>query len=263
MSGRSATAGPRGLTLDLWHTLVYLEPDAEEEYMQAQLDLGASVLAEAPPRGPGAVEDIAELRAAFAEAYASAVSRSQRGVSVTPAQQLAEAGARVLRDADPDEYLRRLDRLVSRTRFLRAPGVLEELDRLRADGWRTAVISNTVGEPGRTLRPQLTALGFDPRLDAFVFSDEQPWTKPAPEIFRYAVDRLGVLAERTVHVGDGWSDVEGARRAGFRAAVLYTGLQRYGRRYHRLFLPPGAAEPATPYRMRAWEELSGLLQGID
>jgi putative hydrolase of the HAD superfamily len=38
--------------------------------------------------------------------------------------------------------------------------------------------------------------------------------KPAPGIFREALERLGVAAQRTLHVGDDWTDQEGAEAAG-------------------------------------------------
>lgn len=262
MTTAPADGGARLLSLDLWHTLVYLEPEAEEAYMRAQVDLATSILAEAPFAGGGAPPELAGLRAAFEEVYAGAVAASQEGHSVGPAVQIQQAGARTGTLPDPTEYLDGLRELVSRTPFRLAPHALETVRRLREDGWATAVVSNTVGEPGEALRPVLGRLGVEPLVDAFVFSDEGEWTKPSPEIFREALERLGVPPGRTVHVGDGWVDIEGARRARLRAGVLYTGLQRYGQMYRRLFLPEGWSNPETPYRIQSWPELPGLLSGI-
>jgi HAD superfamily hydrolase (TIGR01509 family) len=227
--------------------------------MRTQVDLATSVLASSPLADGTPPVDDGGLRRAFEAVYADAVAASQEGRSVSPALQIEQAGARTGRVPDPDAYLRGLHDLVSRTPFRPAPGAFDVLERLRRDGWETAVVSNTVGEPGATLRPVLQRMGLEPLVDAFVFSDEGPWTKPAPEIFREATDRLGVVPSRTVHVGDGWVDIEGARRAGLRAGVLYTGLQRYGARYRSLFLPEGWSDPATPYRFSNWGELPALL----
>jgi len=257
-----ASEDPRLLSLDLWHTLVYLEPEAEEAYMRAQVDLAASVL-EQSTRRPGApVTDDGVLRSAFEQVYAEAVVASQAGRSVTPSMQITEAGQRTGRSPDPRAYLQGLRGLVATTRFLPAPGAVTALTELREEGWGTAVVSNTVGEPGSALRPVLQRMGFEPLVDAYVFSDEEPWTKPAPEIFREAVGRAHASPERTVHVGDGWVDIEGARRAGLRAGVLYTGLQRYGRRYRELFLPEGWSEPVTPYRAASWVEVPGVVRSL-
>ena len=82
------------------------------------------------------------------------------------------------------------------------------------------------------------------------------------KIFAAALARLESPARTAVHVGDGWSDIEGARRAGFRAGVLFTGLSRYGDRYRRLFLPEGWSSPPTPYRLERWEELPAMLDRL-
>jgi FMN phosphatase YigB (HAD superfamily) len=262
MSPIDPNDGPRLLSLDLWHTLVYLDPEAEETYMRAQVDLAVSVLSNArlavgtTPAAPDG------LRTAFEAVYAGAVAASQEGRSVPPSAQIADAGARTGRVPDPRKYVDGLCELVTRTPFQPAPDAVAVLRGLRDDGWATAVVSNTIGEPGEALRPVLRRMGFETLVDAFVFSDEHPWTKPAPEIFREALDLLGADRLRTVHVGDGWVDIEGARRAQLRAGVLYTGLQHYGRKYRELFLPPGWSEPTAAYRVGSWPELPGVLRTI-
>jgi HAD superfamily hydrolase (TIGR01509 family) len=254
--------GGSAVTLDLWHTLIYLEPDAEEAYMASQLDLAAEVLAGSEPL-PGAPSlSLREMRAAFETVYAEAVREAQEGRSVPPGVQLQRAANRVGRVSRPLAYVDGLTRLVAAAPFRPAPRVLEVLRSLRASGHRLAVISNTVGEPGAALRPRLAQLGIEGLIDEFEFSDNRPWTKPAPEIFREAVDRLGVRPDRAVHVGDGWVDIEGARRAAFRAGILYTGLQRYGQRYHALFLPPGWANPPTDFRVERLEQVPPLVERI-
>jgi len=259
MTGPSKGTAARALTVDLWHTLVYLEPNAEEAYMRAQLDLATEILAAAPPADGTPPPDPLTLRRSFERVYAEAISAAQEGRSVSPAQQMEEAGRRAGVRPAPEHYYEGLFHLVNRTPFLPAPGALDVLRHLRADGWAVGVVSNTVGEPGEALRPVLNRLGLDQVVETFVFSDEEPWTKPSPAIFGAALERLGAEARSAVHVGDGWVDIEGARRAGFRAGVLFTGLQHYAERYRRLFLPEGWSNPPTPYRLGTWGELPDLL----
>ena len=240
------------VTLDLWHTLIYLPPEDEEAYMAHQIALGTEVLHRSArvPGSPARTDD--ELRQAFERAYAEAVEASARGVSVTPAEQLVRAARATGRAANPDDYLNLLKEEVARTPFRTAPGAVELLRDLRARGLRVGVISNTVGEPGEYLRPTLSRIGFDRFVESYVFSDQQPWTKPSPEIFRYALSTLHETPENAVHVGDGWADLEGARRAGYRGAVLFTGLHEYGEKYLRLFLsgsPPASAETLRTDRL--------------
>jgi FMN phosphatase YigB (HAD superfamily) len=262
MAASARLGASRSLTLDLWHTLAYLEPEAEETYMEDQIRLAVAALQDAPIVDRALARRGGSVRRAFEEVYAEAVAASQAGRSVPPREQIVRAGARLGRAPDPESYLRELAELVGRQPFLAAPGAVEVLARLRDDGWPLAVISNTVGEPGTSLRPMLRSLGFDPLTPTYVFSDEEPWTKPAPEIFAAALARLDAPARTAVHVGDGWVDIEGARRAGFRAAVLFTGLSRYGDRYRRLFLPEGWSNPPTPYRVERWADLPTVLEGL-
>jgi FMN phosphatase YigB (HAD superfamily) len=59
-------------------------------------------------------------------------------------------------------------------------------------------------------------------------------------------------------VGDGWSDIEGARRAGLRAGVLFTGLSNYGSSYRKLFLGPSKGPPEARYRVERLDEVPEL-----
>ncbi len=250
------------VTLDLWHTLMFLRPEAEEEYMRSQVEFATEVLRDGPRR-PGAPDrSDSELARVFERVYAEAVAEAGRGRTITPAQQLSRAADATGRDARPEEYLGRLAAIVPRLPFERAPGALELLRSLAHDGYGLGVISNTIGEPGQMLRPVLRSMGFDEYVSAYVFSDEHPWTKPAPEIFGEALARLHGVPGRAVHVGDGWSDIEGARRAGLRAGILFTGLQNYGARYKQLFLPDGWDRPATDHVAARLEDVGRIVREV-
>ncbi len=76
--------------------------------------------------------------------------------------------------------------------------VIPFLDKLRARGIKIAVVSNCT----ENTRPLLTSLGVDVLADALILSCEVGAAKPAAEIFRCALDRLGVAAEAAVFVDD-------------------------------------------------------------
>ncbi len=76
--------------------------------------------------------------------------------------------------------------------------VIPALSRLRARGVKIAVVSNCT----ENTRPLLVSLGVDALADALVLSCEVGAAKPAAEIFRCALDRLGVTAEAAVFVDD-------------------------------------------------------------
>jgi FMN phosphatase YigB (HAD superfamily) len=248
------------VTVDLWHTLVYLPPEAEETYMARQVSIGVNVLRRAPHRGSTARRSNGQLRSAFERAYTEAVAASVRGRTVTPRAQIERAARATGLEVDPEDYLQGLRREIRSTPFRRAPGALRLLNALRGAGYRVGVISNTVGEPGAYLRPMLTKLGFDPYVEEYVFSDELPWTKPSPRIFRYALERLDEKPGDSVHVGDGWSDIEGARRAGYRGSILYTGLHEYGARYLQLFFSDAPKIPHPSFRVRRLTDVEPLVR---
>ncbi|MGI0071532.1 MAG: HAD family hydrolase [Thermoplasmata archaeon] len=251
---------PAAVTLDLWHTLVYLTPAEEERYMQRQFDVAVKALQEAPAR-PGVTElPPSGLRAAFQREYSAAIAAAQEGRSISPEVQWSRAAEAAGRVARPERYLTALEEMVQQTPFRAAPEVIPMLDALNRRGYRIAVISNTIGEPGRMLRPMVTRIGLDAFVTAWVFSDELPWAKPAPEIFAHALRALGCSAASAVHVGDGRSDLEGARRAGMAGAILFTGLQEYGPAYRALFGPSDG--DALPPRFRA-ERLLEVVPLVD
>jgi HAD superfamily hydrolase (TIGR01509 family) len=106
-----------------------------------------------------------------------------------------------------------------------APGALEALDALRERGLRTAVASNAPFPP-EMMHRQARLTGVAERVDAVVFSSEVGRRKPAPELYRAALDRLDVPAGEALYVGDREvEDFDGPGRLGMRA-VLCTALAR-------------------------------------
>jgi putative hydrolase of the HAD superfamily len=91
-------------------------------------------------------------------------------------------------------------------------GVLDALRRLKRAGLELACVSNWdigIGE-------QLENAGLAPYLSAVVSSAETGAEKPDPRVFTEALARLGVGAERAVHIGDDDADQAGALAAGLR-----------------------------------------------
>jgi putative hydrolase of the HAD superfamily len=101
--------------------------------------------------------------------------------------------------------------------FDEVPGVLAEL---RARSLALAVVSNW----DERLPRLLSRLGVAPSFAAVVYSQEVGVEKPHAAIFAAALERLGVDAGETLHVGDRrLEDVEGATAAGLHALFLVRG----------------------------------------
>jgi putative hydrolase of the HAD superfamily len=106
-----------------------------------------------------------------------------------------------------------------------AEDALPTLDALRSRGLKTAVASNAPFPPAMMHR-QLRHHGIAERVDAAVFSSEVGRRKPAPELYRAALDLLGVAPGDALYVGDRVvEDYQGPRRLGMQA-ILCTGLAR-------------------------------------
>jgi len=95
------------------------------------------------------------------------------------------------------------------------------LERLRADGIRVGVLSNTVW-PRAWHEEVFTRDGIDHLLDGAVYTSEIPWTKPDPRAFRAAMTAVGVQEPaRCVFVGDRiFDDIHGANVAGMRSIFI-------------------------------------------
>jgi epoxide hydrolase-like predicted phosphatase len=92
--------------------------------------------------------------------------------------------------------------------------VVDRVRRLRADGYRTGVVTNNIREASGW--PDL--LPVDELFDVVVDSCEVGVRKPNPAIFTIALDRLGGLAPDSVaFLDDAPGNVAGARAAGLHA----------------------------------------------
>jgi putative hydrolase of the HAD superfamily len=95
-----------------------------------------------------------------------------------------------------------------------APTTLGVLDRLRAAGWRLALVSNATAETPEVW-PDSPLAG---RFDAVAFSSVVGAAKPAREIYLAAAEALGAPPGECGYVGDGADDeLAGAAALGMRA----------------------------------------------
>ena len=134
----------------------------------------------------------------------------------------AEAFARLLRavgrEARPDlvaELVRQdQELLLAHARLY--DDAIPFLQRLRDRGIKIAIVSNCA----ENTRPLLVKHGVDALADTLVLSCEVRSAKPAAEIFRCALDRLGVAAEAAVFVDDQPGYCAGSVAAGIRAVQI-------------------------------------------
>jgi len=101
---------------------------------------------------------------------------------------------------------------------MRRPHLLSTLDELRGMGLRLGVISNMLS---RTLVPHFMAeYGLEKYMELVLTSAGTGIRKPDPAIFRLAEEKMHLLPEEMVYVGDTLSrDVRGVRNAGWRLCI--------------------------------------------
>ena len=95
------------------------------------------------------------------------------------------------------------------------PDAAETLSSLRASGLKLGLITNgSVAMQGA----KLSCLALSPMFDTVLISDAEGISKPHPQIFYCALERLNADPAHAVYVGDHPEvDIAGARAAGMRA----------------------------------------------
>lgn len=100
------------------------------------------------------------------------------------------------------------------------PGVVETLDRLRAQGVALALITN---KPARFLPGLLADQGLDGYFQWLVGGDTLPQQKPDPAALHWVMDKAGVAPGEALFVGDSRNDVRAAQAAGVTCVALSYG----------------------------------------
>jgi putative hydrolase of the HAD superfamily len=199
----SDNAEIRAITFDVGGTLIEPWPSVGDIYAEVAADFGLTSLSPA------------ELNRAFVTAW-----RAKQDFDYSESAWLELVAATFDRPANelPSGFF---DRLYARFTepdawriFADVAPALEALAKLPV---RLAVISNWDDR----LRPLLATLDLARFFESATISCEAGFAKPAPEIFAAAAARLALPPNAILHVGDSRrEDVEGARAAGFRTALV-------------------------------------------
>jgi putative hydrolase of the HAD superfamily len=184
-------SGTEAVLFDLYDTLVTGDWSRHTDLVARHLGVPAPVVSEAydllrEQRDSGHHADVRSVLEAVAEAC---------GVEPVPGliDELAEAEARHLAN-EVDWYADSVP-------------VLREL---RAEGYKLAVVSNC----SPSTRPVVERLRLGEETDVLVLSCEVGVSKPAPAIFRTALDRIEAEPHRAVFVDDRGDYLDGARDLG-------------------------------------------------
>ena len=150
---------------------------------------------------------LTEIR--FREIYGQFRLEYDRGVTSPAAywEQVATAAGREL-SADQIGQLRKADV----TMWARLnPDILLWAERLRAAGYKTAILSNMHDDMVQHLRSNGD---WRKRFDSLTLSSAIGMVKPESDIFEYCLKSLGVRPEEALFIDDREANIEGALRAG-------------------------------------------------
>lgn len=101
------------------------------------------------------------------------------------------------------------------------PSVRELFERIEADGLRIALASSAKKEE---LQRYKKIAGIDDLLETETSSDDAEKSKPHPDIFEAALERLeGIAADEAIAIGDTPYDAQAAGKAGLRTIGLLCG----------------------------------------
>ena len=120
------------------------------------------------------------------------------------------------------------------------------LERLRREGYRLAIVTNTPWSCPATLwREEIARQGLGALVDAVVCCRDVGWCKPAPQVFLHAMEAVAARPEECLFVGDDLRcDVVGAEAVGIDAVLI----DRDGRR-------PGASARVIHTLDELWQYL--------
>ncbi len=104
------------------------------------------------------------------------------------------------------------------------PLMLSLIERLRARGYKTGIISNTI--PGLEERLQQNAPHIIPLFDVRIGSGDVGLAKPDPAIFHHALREMDVQAEASVFTDDVKSNSDAASAIGMRG-LHFTGYEQF------------------------------------
>ena len=91
------------------------------------------------------------------------------------------------------------------------PGIRELMDYLKAQGIRTSIATSS---PLEWAKFHLHSQGLDTLFDAICSGRQVPNPKPAPDVYRFAAQTLGLKPEECLALEDSPAGIESAFRAG-------------------------------------------------
>jgi len=203
----------RAITFDFYNTLVYHRAGIGRGQQYQDYLTGAGLTFD--PWEHQVLYDVFEYYAAFYRPALSEQAKQHFWIEFT--RRLFERTN--VRPREAIEYAQHaptIRDLMGPNAFAVFDEALPVLRGLKEKGLRLGVVSDWQKGLGHFCEE----LGLAAYLDVVVASGEVGWQKPDPRLLETARKRMNIPANEILHVGDSLTDIEGARAAGFAAALL-------------------------------------------
>ena len=126
------------------------------------------------------------------------------------------------------------------------PGVERLIREARAQGLRLAIATTTTPENVYSLLAHSFSTDATGWFDLIAAADAAPNKKPAPDVYHYALERLGVPAERCLAIEDSANGLIAARQANVEALITVNGYTRDQEFSDAAVVLDGLGEPGHP-----------------
>jgi len=104
------------------------------------------------------------------------------------------------------------------------PGVIQGIEKLKANQFKCAVLTNKFGPHARAACQYLE---IDKYLEFTLGANDTPWKKPEKSLTDYALKKLQFSAHSTCYVGDSPYDYETARNADLACFLIASGTHSF------------------------------------
>ena len=216
----------KGVTFDLWLTLITDSPDLGSARLRARLDGTGRTLKEAGESFSGDQLNEAHQRCART---CQDIRAQGRDISFMDQVRIfVEYIQSGLTARLGDVVVERIATVYAESLFAGPPplhaAAATVLHDIKKKGYRLGLISNTGMTPGATFRTYMEQIGILGVFEVLTFSDEVLVAKPAGEIFHRTAQSLGFPVDEIVHIGDDLrTDVVGAHGVGMKTVWIEGG----------------------------------------
>lgn len=206
----------KAVFFDWFDTLVHYEPPRQELYTRILQELGISVTLKKLMLGiQSADKYFLEENTRLAVAQRNPQEQAEVHIRY---QNIVLTGAGIKAERELSlKLMKRMMQLFQGLKMVIFDDVLPTLKNLRERGLTTGLLTNA----SKNVLALQSELGLEPYLNFIITSKEVGADKPEPPIFLAALERAGVKASESVHVGDHYNvDVTGARGVGIQPILL-------------------------------------------